>query len=328
MQQHEPSDTRRSRASTRGAHAIRRASRPKPLRVALLAAFVATAPLAAAAQEVVAASPDVTIARSVVVADEDVVLDNQLGLVTLENLGALPVAAEVVAFGLAPGGGRLFAFETTTALPGGVIARPGDVIRFDGSSHTVAFDAIAAGLPRGAVVDAVSLAPEGLLLSFDTTVELSGGVVAADEDLLDWDGVSFAVALDGSTVGVDAALDVDAAQDLGGGSFLVSFDTAGEVGGVAFSDEDILRFESGSWSLEYDADAADTAWGAADLDALTVPEPSRLPGLAVGCLVLATLSCGARSRAGARSWTDGPSLTRVAGPRTGPPAGESRSASR
>lgn len=230
----------------------------------------------AMAQEIVSASPDVTIdvGASVVAADQDVVVDNQLGVVTLENLGVLPDASEVTALGLTLNGDRLIAFDTTTELAGGFIARPGDVIRYDGASYTTEFDASAAGVPMGAVTDATSLAASGLLLSFDTTVDLGGGLVAADEDLVEWDGSGFALVFDGSVQGLDPALDVDAAQDLGGGAFLMSFDTSGAISGLNFDDEDVVRFDGTAWSLEFDASAADPDWAAADLDAVMVPEPS------------------------------------------------------
>ena len=81
---------------------------------------------------------------------------------------------------------------------------------------------------------------------------------------------------DGSTVGIDRALDVDGAQALVGGGYLVSFDTAGTVGAITFQDEDILRHVGGVWSMEFDGSNADADWGPADMDALQVPEPGGL----------------------------------------------------
>ncbi|MCP4908971.1 MAG: PEP-CTERM sorting domain-containing protein [bacterium] len=231
----------------------------------------------APAQEIVSASPDITIdlGTSVITTDEDVALDNQLGIVLLENLGALPDASNVIALGVDLNGDRLIAFETTTALAGGVVARPGDVVRYDtGATYSIEFDASAEGVPAGVKTDSVSLSPVGLLLSFDTTVDLGGGLVVADEDLVDWNGSSFALAFDGSAEGVDPALDVDAAQDLGSGHLLLSFDTTGQIAGLVFDDEDVVRFDGANWSLEFDASAADPDWAAADLDAVMVPEPS------------------------------------------------------
>lgn len=243
----------------------------------------------ASAQEIVSASPDITIAlgAGVVTTDEDVAVDNQLGIVVLENLGTLPVSADVIGIGVDLNGDRLFTVDTTVDLGGGVIARPGDVVRYDGASHSIEFDASAAGVPTGVATDAASLSPNGLLLSFDTTVDLGGGLIAADEDLVEWNGASFSMALDGSAAGVPVALDADAAQAEGGGYFLVSFDTAGQLGGVTFADEDVLRWDGSAWSMFFDADAADADWGAADLDAVLVPEPgfAAALGLAMGSLL-------------------------------------------
>jgi hypothetical protein len=228
------------------------------------------------AQEIVSASPDVTIdlGSGVVAADHDVAVDNQQGIVVIENLGALPQASDVIALGLDANGDRFIAFETTTALPGGLTARPGDIIRYDGISYSTEFDASAAGLPSGVATDAVSLSSGGLLLSFDITADLGGGLVVTDEDLVEWDGSTFTLIFDGSSQGVDTALDIDAAQAVGGGAFLMSFDTTGVVSGIVFDDEDVLRFDGANWSMEFDASAANSAWSAADLDAVMVPEPA------------------------------------------------------
>ena len=160
------------------------------------------------------------------------------------------------------------------------MARPGDVIRYDGAAYSIEFDASAAGLPNGVATDATSLSANGLLLSFDTTVDLGGGLVMADEDLVEWNGSSFALVFDGSAEGLDTALDIDAAQDLGGGAFMISFDTSGQIAGLVFDDEDVLRFDGTTWSMEFDASAANSGWAGSDLDAVMVPEPS------VGLLLL------------------------------------------
>ena len=145
-------------------------------------ALLTLSAIPATAQEVVSASPDITIdlGASVITSDEDVAVDNQLGIVILESLGTLPDASDVIALGLDVNGDRLIAFDTTTLLLGNVVARPGDVIRYDGASYSIEFDASAAGIPMGVMTDAASLAAGGLLLSFDTTVDLGGGLIAAD----------------------------------------------------------------------------------------------------------------------------------------------------
>ncbi|RLE20414.1 MAG: hypothetical protein DRJ50_10780 [Actinobacteria bacterium] len=249
----------------------------------------------AASLETISASSDVTIdlGTSVIVADEDVAVDDQMGIVVAADLGALPVETDVIALGHDANGDRLIAFGTTTALAGGVVARPGDVVRYDGSAYSIEFDARASGLPSGVVTDATSLAANGLLLSFDTTVDLGGGLIVANEDLVTWDGSGFSLLFDGSSEGVEPALNADAAQDLGGGILLMSFDTTGEVAGLVFNDEDVLRFDGTNWNLEFDGSAADSAWVAADLDAIMVPEAERWLMLGGGLILLA--SSGGRS---------------------------------
>ena len=250
--------------------------------LSLLAASTGTA------QTVVSASPDVTIAlgsTDQVTADQDVAVENGAGFALLENVGSLPIPADVIAYGQELGGDRLLVLDVSVELPGGLIAGRGDVVRYDGGGYSTVFDASANGVPNGAIVDAVSIAPVGLLLSFDTTVDLPGEV-AEDEDLVRWNGAGYALVFDGSAQGVDRALDVDGAQDLGGGAFLMSFDTSGEVGGVAFDDEDVLRFDATGWALEYDASAFDARWRGADLDAVLVPEPGFAVGAATGALAV------------------------------------------
>jgi hypothetical protein len=79
---------------------------------------------------------------------------------------------------------------------------------------------------------------------------------------------------DGSSQGLDTALDIDAAQDVGGGAFLMSFDTTGMVSGIVFDDEDVMRFDGANWTMEFDASTANPAWSRADLDAVMMPEPA------------------------------------------------------
>ena len=247
---------------------------------------------AAQAQSVIAASPDVTIALgagNVVTSDHAVAADNQLGVVALQSLGAIPESADVIGYADAGGGVFLFSLDTTVALSGGVVASPNDVVAWNGATHSIRFDGSVQGVPIGVQIDAIGTTTNnGLVLSFDTDVSLPGGITAADEDLVKLVGSTYTMVLDGSTVGMDRALDVDGAQDIGGG-YLVSFDTAGTVGAISFQDEDILRHVAGVWTLEFDGSNADADWGPADMDALQVPEPAAIAMLAVGILGIVSL---------------------------------------
>jgi hypothetical protein len=241
------------------------------------------------AQEVVSASPDVTITvggSALEVRDDEVVLDNRLGVVLPEALVGIPQTTDVTAYARV-GSSYAVAFETTTALPDGVVARPRDVALYDApnAAHSLLLDGSADGLPDGLGIDALSFSWGGLLLSFDRTVEV-GGLVVADEDLVRWIDGTFSLAFDASMAGVEGSLDVDGVQELGGGDFLLSFDTTGSLDGIVFHDEDVIRFEGGVWSLEFDASASEPSWIAADLDAVTVPEPRVGTLLIVGFFAL------------------------------------------
>ncbi len=66
----------------------------------------------------------------------------------------------------------------------------------------------------------------------------------------------------------------------------MSFYTSGTVGSVVFADEDVLCFDGTTWSLLYDGSAADSAWHAAELDAVLVPEPRLAISVLIGALLI------------------------------------------
>ncbi|MCA9504168.1 MAG: hypothetical protein R3F16_15590 [Myxococcota bacterium] len=242
-------------------------------------------------------------------ADEDVRILS--GLTTSRDaLGPLPSSVDVSAFHLESDGTHLFALDAATSLGPlpGLLVRSGDVVRWDGVAHSIVFDGRAAGLASGVRVDAVSRGPGGdLLLSFDVAVDL-GGLVAADEDLVAWDGSVFSLFFDGSAEGVGRGLDVDAAHYFAAEDALwLSFDTSGTVasGAISFVDTDAVewRVTDGTWIATLPGALAPGT----DLDAIhavTVPEPDGWGPLAAAALLL-------------RGWV-GPSTTkRRRGPSNG-----------
>jgi hypothetical protein len=245
-----------------------------------LAGLAAWVPSISTAQGTVALSPDTTVALGgTTFADQEVLSDNQMGSVAGLPLGTLPDASDVNAYHLFTDGDQLFSLDTTVDLGGGLTVGPADVVRFDGTTDTLEFDASAEGIPDGAVVDAVTEHGSGdLMLSFDTSVDLGGGVTAGDEDLVRFDGVStYSVFFDGSAEGVAQGLDLDGAGfQASDGHLFLSFDGSGTLGGVGFDDEDILEFDATgpTWSLFYDGSAEHSALAAADV--IAVPEPGRL----------------------------------------------------
>jgi hypothetical protein len=229
-------------------------------------------------------SPDTTIAIGGSVLGRDEVGEDDLaGAVAFTGTGvALPINANLTAFQRLAGGGALFASDVPVALPGGVVARPFDVVRQTVGPPTLAFSGASAGVPASAQIDALVEVGGDLWLSFDTTVSL-GGTVAGDEDLVRVPpgGAPTALVFDGSQEGIGVSLDLDGADRLDDGRLLLSFDGGGSAGGVSFADEDVLLFDpsSGSYALAYDGSAEHSAWYASDLDALDAPPDTDLDGV-------------------------------------------------
>jgi len=195
-------------------------------------------------------------------------------------LGPLPAAVDVSAVHALDDGRLLFALSTSVDLGSGPI-RPRDVVAWDGATYSPFFDGAAAGIPDGVRVDALGVRRQGgghlLLLSFDVDVLLPGGLAAADEDLVAWEGFSagqpvWSLDFDGSASGVSAALDVDGFDsDPVTGERFFSFDASGEIGGVRFEDDDVVALLGNLWSLAWDASASLAGtFPAGDLDALGV----------------------------------------------------------
>lgn len=250
-------------------------------------------------------SPDITAQYGTVVPalveDEDAANDDAAGTVAIpaylgSMFGAIPASAEVAGFELSSSGavGFLLTLDTTVALPGlpaGSPAEPRDVVRFDPStvSFSVFFDGSANSVPDGVAIDAVAAnASDQLLLSFDTTVSLPGVGAVDDEDLVRFASGSYSMEYNGSVFSIPAELDLDAAHRVkSSNSLLLSFDSSGSVGGVAFDDEDVLAFDmvALTYAMHFDGSTSDpTDWPAADLVGL--PEPDVAVSLLFGALAL------------------------------------------
>ena len=192
------------------------------------------------------------------------------------DLGVLPANTDVTAYQLLDDGRRLFALDTFVDLGGGVDAGPEDVVAWNGAVYALFLDGSAAGIPAGTMIDAVgrirSAGVTQTLLSFDVPTALPGGLTADDEDIVGWNGSTWAMFFDGSANGIPESLDVDGFdRDPVNGTRYFSFDTSGRIGTVDFDDEDVVAFDGTTWSLAYDASASLSAsFAAGDLDALGV----------------------------------------------------------
>ena len=97
-----------------------------------------------------------------------------------------------------------------------------------------------------------------MYMAFKSGVSL-GGVSAADEDVLSWDGAAYSLVFDDSDVGLDA-LEIDVLDVLSSDQLLLSFTTSGSVPDVGnVDDSDIVLFggslgpaTSGTFSMYFD----------------------------------------------------------------------------
>lgn len=122
------------------------------------------------------------------------------------------------------------------------VASPGDVFFFDIGNGTLTkvLDGRSVGLPDGVNVDAMTLAENGdLVISVDTHVNL-GGTVYDDADLIRFDGSTFSMFVDGSTLGLEDTADIDAVTLFSHDRIVVSTKTGGKVGGLVYNHADVL----------------------------------------------------------------------------------------
>ena len=120
-------------------------------------------------------------------------------------------------------------------------------------------------LPIGVNLTAYHLFENGdQLFSLDGTMALPG-LTAGPEDVVSYDGDTYALEFDGSAEGVSNGAGVDAVATIAGG-LLLSFDTAVTIGADTFQPEDLVRFDGSQFVLFFDGSAAGVPAGL-DLDA-------------------------------------------------------------
>ena len=247
-------------------------------------------------------SPDITHAPGgTVVADEDVADDDGAGTVTPVPVGPVPAGADVNAYALLASGGSIVSFDSSTLVPGlGALAKPNGLVTVDatGTFFISVISGAIFGIPASARIDALTVNALGeLMFSLDITTSLPAVGTVHDEDLVLFSGGVLSLFFDGSLHGVSESLDLDAAhRSTTGDDLMVSFDTAGIVGGIPFEDEDVLAFDTVAltWTMFQDSSVSDPIeWPPADLVALVaLPEPGRALSLLAGLALLFWLRPG------------------------------------
>lgn len=174
---------------------------------------------------------------------------------------------------------------------GGVVAEDIDVLKYDGTSWSLFFDASDLGINTSGqdMNDFVILDANTMLLTFRTTFTL-GTMAVEPYDVLKFTATSFgsntagtfSFYFDGNDVGLDTTSEViDALDLLPDGRILISTTGDPVVPGVTAQDEDILAFTpatlgdltSGTWALYFDGTAVGLGDSAnEDVDGLDVTD--------------------------------------------------------
>ena len=251
-------------------------------------------------------SPDVTISTSgIEISDHDLALEYANAVNLSTDLPALPRAVELTSF-FRDGANVLFTIDTTASIEGETVESR-DVARWDGTTLSIELDGSAIGIPNGIEIDALTAtAPGGnLLLSVNTSTAV-GSLDVDDEDLFRVFPSPLMI-FDGSSEGIDRALDLNGAAVDSAGLGLLTFDGSGEVDGVDFDDEDVLSWDpvTGDFVLYFDGSIQSSAFSAADLTA--VPEPTFGLLIAIGSLSIATQRREKKANNGSREVERAPS---------------------
>jgi hypothetical protein len=116
-------------------------------------------------------------------------------------------------------------------------------------------------LPSDANVTAYHLFSNGdQLFSLDASALLARRLNVEPEDVVRYDGDSYAMEFDGSAEGVAAGAGVDAVSTFGN-ELLLSFDTTVALGVDTADAEDLVRFDGSGFSLFFDGSTVDVPVG-------------------------------------------------------------------
>ena len=154
---------------------------------------------------------------SLVARPEDVVHRTPTGVLSIEFDGSaegLPDGTNVDAVTRMASGDLVLSVDRTVLLPPSLVVDDDDLVRFDGASFSLLFDASAVGFDERLDVDALDeVATDRFLISLDAS-GAAGGVDFDDEDLLEIDiggGSVVGLAFDGSGQHADwRRVDLDA----------------------------------------------------------------------------------------------------------------------
>ena len=194
----------------------------------------------------------------------------------------------VVTVNPAASGSPLYFSLADVATVGGVTAENEDVLFFDGTSFSLAFDGSDVNIGALRIDSFAWVDATRLLLSFDVAGAVPGVAGTVDDsDLVLFTATSlgantsgaFSLYFDGSDVGLTAGSeDVDAVELLSDGHILVSTFGAVAVAGFSGDDKDLLEFSpsslgavtAGTFTHYFDGSDVDLTTSGEDVDAVAV----------------------------------------------------------
>jgi hypothetical protein len=205
-------------------------------------------------------------------ARQSYISDNLAGARSHVTISGVPERANLSDFQVDANDDVLFSLDIGATL-GGTYFSAADVIKYSGGSFSKAFDAAAAGVPNGVHCDGVARLDNtgALLLSFDHTFSANGFTIWPADVMLINAGAFAAKKLDAHALGLPAQLRIVGIDAMGTHTdLLVAFDTAGTVGGVIFTRNDLLQVHlpSGAWTKRYALGTFSDRWDQVHIDGL------------------------------------------------------------
>ena len=139
-----------------------------------------------------------------------------------------------------------------------------------------------------------------MYLSLGSSATLPGNLSVANEDIVAFDGSAFSLYFDGSDVGL-GSFTLDAFTVISATEILMSFTSAGTVGGVAMDDSDILEFRAtslgattaGTFSMYFVGSDVGLSTDKEDVDAVELLADGRLLVSTTGSASVPGVSSGA-----------------------------------
>ena len=169
-----------------------------------------------------------------------------------------------------------FSVGVTIPLPGpDLLVGDEDVVYYDSGAWSLYFDGSANGITAATNLDAISIVGNTLYFSTDSTT-LPPGVVGTgdDADIYRWNGgSSYTRVVDATAIAnpLPATANVDGLVFVDATHFYLSFSADNTTVPVlgAVQDEDVVYYNAGTWSVNFDGTSAGLTASNQDLDAIS-----------------------------------------------------------